>query len=132
MMEDNGFIRALFTLTFLIGLLIMPAVTLTKATAADPVTLKVFNPTGAFEVTQLHAPRLPDLRGKTICELSNGGWEDHRILPAIRELLRKRFPDAKFIPLNEFPIGTENIDKDSTIDMVVKKGCQAVITGMAG
>jgi len=131
-MKQEGFMKKVFILTILIGLLTILMVLTSVARSTAKTTLKVYNPTGAFEVTQLHAPRLPDLGGKTICELSNGGWEDHRIFPAIRELLAKQFPDARFIPLDEFPIGTENIDKDSTIDMVVKKGCQAVITGMAG
>jgi hypothetical protein len=116
----------------LIGLLTMMFFLTQAATSPAATTLNVYNPTGGFEVTQLHAPRLPDLKGKTICELSNGAWEDHRILPAIREALAKQIPDAKFIPLDQFPIGSENVDKDSTIDLVVKKGCQAVITGMAG
>ena len=103
-----------------------------EATTTGPVTLKVYNPAGAYEITQLHAHRLLDLRGKTICELSNGVWEDLRTFSLIRELLQKRFPDAKFIPFTEFPIGTEQIDKESTVDMVVKKGCHAVITGNAG
>ena len=131
-MKDEGFMKKVFSLTILIGLLTIFIVFTSGGNSAAKTTLKLYNPTGAFEVTQLHAPRLPDLGGKTICELSNGGWEDHRIFPAIRELLAKQFPDAKFIPLDKFPIGTEHMDKDSTIDLVVKTGCQAVITGMAG
>jgi len=131
-MEHEGVIKKVLMLSILTGLLTILVVFTSAVNSEAKTTLIVYNPTGAFEVSQLHAPRLPDLRGKTICELSNGGWEDHRILPAIRELLAKQFPDAKFIPLDEFPIGTENIDKDSTIDMLVKKGCQAIITGMAG
>ena len=131
-MKHGRFVKNVLALSILIGLLTTLVLLTRVADSEAATTLKVYNPTGAFEVTQLHAPRLPDLRGKTICELSNGGWEDHRIFPAIRELLAKQFPDAKFIPLDKFPIGTENIDKDSTIDLVVKTGCQAVITGMAG
>jgi len=86
------------------GLLTAMALLTLVATSPAATTLNVYNPTGGFEVTQLHAPRLPDLKGKTICELSNGGWEDHRILPAVRQSLAKQFPDAKFIPLDQFPI----------------------------
>jgi hypothetical protein len=103
-----------------------------EATVVGPVTLNLYNPTGGTEVTQVHAPRLPNLNGKTICELSNGTWGDLRTFPLIRELLQRRFPDAKLIPFTEFPVGSEQIDKESTIDMVIKKGCQAVITGNAG
>lgn len=96
-----------------------------------PVTLKVYNPAGGFEVTQVHAPRLLDLNGKTICELSNGAWESPRTFVFIRELLQKQFADVRLIPFTEFPMGSEQIDKESTIDVLVQKGCQAVITGNA-
>lgn len=69
--------------------------------AADPVTLEVYDATGAFEITKLHAPRLPDLNGKTICEISNNQWEARRTFPLIRELLQKQFPTAKIIPYDE-------------------------------
>ena len=72
------------------------------------------------------------LAGKTICELSNGEWRGQRTFPAIRELLHKRFPDATFVPFDEFPVGTEQIDNETTIDMVVRRGWQAVIVGNAG
>ena len=121
----------------LIGLMAMSGIFSTKeAIAAVPVTLELYDPTGAVEVTQLHAPRLADLHGKTICELSDGTWEDHRTFPLIRELLQKQFPTAKFIPYTEFPHGSGStgylIDDDKVAEMVKKKGCQAVITGNAG
>ena len=94
--------------------------------------LEVYDPTGNTQIFQSHAPRLDTLAGKTICELSNGEWGAQRIFPAIREVLQKRFPDAKFVPFTEFPVGTEEIDNETTIDRVVRRGCQAVITGNAG
>ena len=100
--------------------------------AAAPVTLKVYDPTGAIEVTQLFAPRLADLHGKTICELSNGSWEAHRTFPVIRELLQRQFPTAKFIPYTDFPVGTAKIDVPGIGNVVKKKGCDAVIVGNAG
>ena len=95
------------------------------------VELEVLNPTGAREVSNVHAPRLPDLNGKTICELSNGIWEMHRTFPLIRELLQKRFPAVKIIPYTEFPVGTRNIDDERIAAMVKAKGGHAVITGNA-
>ncbi len=96
------------------------------------VTLKVYNPTGAIETTRVHAPRLDTLAGKTICELSNGGWEYDRIFPAIRELLQKQFPTAKIIPYTETISQRSVIENLDQVGKVVKeKGCQAVITGMA-
>ncbi|MBI2853360.1 MAG: hypothetical protein HYX87_00380 [Chloroflexi bacterium] len=95
------------------------------------VTLEVYNPTGATEKTQRHAPRLDTLEGKTICELVNGSWQVQRTFPLIRQLLQKRFPSAKFIPYTEFPSG-QDIDSDRTADILVEKGCQGVILGNAG
>jgi hypothetical protein len=53
------------------------------------------------------------------------------VLPYLREQLLQRFSDLKIIPYTEFPRGTENIDKDSTIELLLQKGCDAVITGNA-
>ncbi len=100
--------------------------------AADPVKIDVYDPTGAIEVTQLFAPRLSDLHGKTICELSNDTWEATRSLAAIRELLQRQYPTAKIIPYTEFPQGTEKIDVDKIGDLAKQKGCQAAIVGNAG
>jgi hypothetical protein len=103
-----------------------------SAKAADPVSLSLYNPTGGVEVTSLHAPRLGDLHGKTICELSDDMWEVHRTLPALRELLKRQFPTAKVIPYTEFPHSQNLTDNDKTIKMFKDKGCQAVIVGNAG
>ncbi len=98
----------------------------------NSVTLKVYNPTGAVETTLLHAPRLDTLAGKTICELSNAGWEHDRIFPAIRELLQKRFPTAKIVPYDDAIWLRPQIENLEHVSKVIKeKRCQAVITGMA-
>lgn len=104
---------------------------------AGPVTLEVFDPTGAIEVTQLHAVRLDTLEGKTICELSNESWQYDRTFPLIRELLQKQFPTATFIPYTELPNGKEgagvyDIDSQAAVDAVIAAGCDAVIAGNAG
>jgi hypothetical protein len=101
------------------------------AMAAEPVTLKVYDPTGAIQVTQLFTPRLSDLHGKTICEISDDAWEDHRTFPVIRTLLQNQFPTAKIIPYTEFPKGKDKIDVDKIGNMAKQKGCQAVIVGNA-
>jgi len=46
------------------------------------LNLKYSIPTGSLEVAHLHAPRLAGLNGKTICELGDAKWEDHRIFPS--------------------------------------------------
>lgn len=98
----------------------------------NEVTLEMFNPCGALEAPESHAPRLDSLAGKTICELSNDSWEPDRTFEAIRQELQRRFPDARIIPHTEFPIGNNDIDTDNIVELVKKRGCQAVISGNAG
>jgi hypothetical protein len=102
--------------------------------AQNPVILEMLDPNGSVEVTYLHASRLPDLEGKVICELSARKWEAGRTFPALRELLKKRFPTTRILPFTEFPQGPEigGIDDDKTAELVASKGCQAVILGNAG
>ena len=93
--------------------------------------LTVHNPAGAVEVMQMHAPRLESLNGNVLGELGNGSWEDQAVLPAVRKALQKRFPDLTIIPYTEFPRGTENVDSDATIDLLLKRGVQGLISGNA-
>ncbi len=116
-------------------LAVLGVVTTPSATAQAPVTLTLYDPTGAFEVTQTFAPRLPDLNGKTICELSNDSWEAKRTFPLIESLLQKQFPTIKIISWDQFPHGNiaeTGIDNDKAATAVKQKGCQAVIVGNAG
>jgi hypothetical protein len=101
------------------------------ALSADPAILEVYDPTGAMEITEVHAPRLDTLDGKTICELSNDSWQAYRVLPEIRRLLQKRFPTAKFIPYTEFPMGNERMDTEKAAELVARAGAHAVIIGNA-
>ncbi len=108
-----------------------PTPTATVAAQAGAVTLQVYDPGGAFEVTQLFAPRLADLSGKTICMSSNNLWEAQRTLPLIKELLQKQYPTAKFIPYTEFNLSGEMTDAE--VSKALKAtGCDAVIFGNAG
>ncbi len=102
-----------------------------KVLSADSAVLEVYDPTGAMEITEAHAPRLETLDGKTICELSNDSWQAHRVLPEIRRLLQERFPTAKFIPYTEFPMGNERIDSEKAAELVARAGAHAVIIGNA-
>ena len=97
------------------------------------VQLEVYNPSGATEMVSSHAPRLDTLSGKTIAELSNAEWEYSRTFALIRELLQKRFPDAKIIPYTEFPqgTGTGGIGIDGIERLVKDKTADAVIVGNA-
>jgi hypothetical protein len=106
-----------------------------EALAAELATLTVYDPTGAFEVTETFSPRVADLNGKTICELSNDSWEHSRTFARIRELLQRQFPTAKIITWDKFPHGNvaaTGIDNDDTAKKVKAAGCQAVIVGNAG
>ena len=99
---------------------------------SNRITLKIFNPAGIIENTQLHASRLDTLEGKTLCELSNAGWEYNRIFPAVREQLQKMFPTAKIIPYTEIITTRPDIENLPLVNKVLKeKRCDAVISGMA-
>ncbi len=118
---------------FWVGFIALLAVPLTRdAAAQSPVTLTVYDPTGAFQVTQTFAPRLPDLSGKTICEVTNGSWEADRMFPAIRQLLQRQYPTAKIITFDQFPRLSTGIDVPGLEDAVKAKGCQGAIVGNAG
>jgi hypothetical protein len=137
-MKNKNHVGEFFALVLLVGLIALGvSPSLRDASAQSPVTLKVYDPTGAFEVTQIFSPRLADLNGKTICELSNNSWEHNRILPEIRQLLQKQFPTSKIISYDKLPSGmttvsTAGIDSDNAAAAVKAAGCEAVIVGMAG
>ena len=94
------------------------------------VSVQVYDPTGATEVVEHHAPRLKDLSGKTIGELSDRVWEDYRTFPRIRELMQRRFPDVKVIPYTEFP-SIYGVKAEVLSRAVEDKKCDAVIVGNA-
>lgn len=96
----------------------------------SPPFVEVYDPTGAIEATESHAPRLEGLNGKTICELSDRVWEDNRTFPLIRELLQKRFSDMEIVPYTQFP-NVYGIKDDVLIKALKEKGCDAVIVGNA-
>ncbi len=104
------------------------------APQASSVDLKVFNPVGSYQVSQLFAPRLTDLNGITLCELSSYNWEWQRTFPVIRELLKKQFPTIKIIPWDQLGINSRLEEEDHALvtKRLKEKGCQAVIVGNAG
>ncbi|MBI2910069.1 MAG: hypothetical protein HYX92_20705 [Chloroflexi bacterium] len=100
---------------------------------------RVLSPLGEPTVEKVGvAPRLKDLKGKTICEIANGA--QHRgpvAFPIIRELLQRRYPDIKVIPYTEFPVqdihgSTRQILErvEAAVALAEQKGCDAVITGI--
>lgn len=95
------------------------------------VTLSVFDPSGATEIAQLHAPRLGSLANKNIAMLSDDMWQAHRMLPMVREYLQTAFPNVEIIPETALPMGSTAIDQDTTADLLIERGVDAVIVGNA-
>jgi hypothetical protein len=48
------------------------------------------------------APRIPDLNGKTVCELWDVIFRGETIYPLVRDYIRQRFPGVKFVGYEEF------------------------------
>ena len=85
------------------------------------------------------APRVSDLSGKTVCEVSNGQFMSHVSFPIIRELLQKRYSGIKIIPYTEFEDqrvdgSTEQIlgRAETAVAQMAQGRCDAVITGNGG
>jgi hypothetical protein len=95
------------------------------------VTLKVFDPSGATEITRLHAPRLESLANKNIAMLSDDMWQAHRILPMIRDYLEATIPGIEIVSATAFPMGNTAMDREETADMFVERGIDAVVVGNA-
>ena len=93
--------------------------------------LEVYDPSGATEVTKLHAPRLDSLSGKTIGFISNDMWQAHRMLPMLRDWLAARYPDATLVAESEFPMGNTLMDTEDAVDRLQARGVDAVIVGNA-
>lgn len=79
------------------------------------------------------APRLSDLKGKTLGELSDYRFRAEEIFPMIRELLRKRYPGIKFVEYSVF--GNTHSPKEEEViaalpDLLYKHGCNTVISGI--
>ena len=103
----------------------------------DRVIYNVVSPVGEYvgEARPI-APRLPDLNGKTVGEVWNGMFRGDATFPILRELLKKRYPDIKFVPYTEFPsfLPMGNID-DAAMELreaLLRSGCDAVIAGVGG
>jgi hypothetical protein len=96
--------------------------------------IEVYAPAGSARDSNKfqYARRLTDLAGKTIGEISNRLWEADRIFPRIREALKARYPDIKFVPYTEFPHHADDIqDNEQLPDLVASKGVDAVIGSSA-
>ncbi|MBI2910073.1 MAG: hypothetical protein HYX92_20725 [Chloroflexi bacterium] len=98
---------------------------------------EVLSPLGEPTVEKVGvAPRLSDLRGKTVCEVWNRGFRGDVSFPIIREMLQERYPGVKVVPFTEFPMqdtcgSTSELQGrvDAAIALAIQRGCDAMITG---
>lgn len=95
------------------------------------VKLEFYDPSGALEVTQSHAPRLASLEGKRIGIVSNEQWQAYRMLPLLKSMLEEDFPGTEVLPIDTFPQGNALIGTEETAALVRKSGVDAVIVGNA-
>lgn len=95
-------------------------------------------PSGKLMVkTATLAPRLSDLEGKTICEFSHDSYRGDDIFPALRESLKKRYKDIKFVEYSTFgnfrdprKYGAELEKYPGLRDLLRSHKCDAVVVGM--
>ena len=80
-------------------------------------------------------PRIADLNGKTICELSDYSFRGEEIFPIVRESLRKIYPGIKFAEYTQFgnTHGSTEAEVIRTLPAMLKEhGCDGVISGVGG
>ncbi len=93
-------------------------------------------PSGKLAYQQLALkPRIADLNGKTICELSDYSFRGEEIFPIVRESLRTLYPGIKFVEYTEF--GNTHGSTESEViktlpEMLKAHGCDGVISGVGG
>lgn len=79
------------------------------------------------------AARLPDLNGKTICELWDVIFRGEIIYPLVREYVKAQFPRAKFIEYSEFGNVYGPREREVVAGLaneLRKRRCDAVIVGI--
>jgi len=95
------------------------------------VKLEFYDPSGAIEVSQPHAPRLVSLNGARIGFITNDQWQAYRTLPLLKAVLERDFPGVEVLPLDAFPQGNARIGEEETARRVKQSGVGAVIIGNA-
>jgi hypothetical protein len=93
--------------------------------------IEFYDPSGALEVTQKHAPRLDTLEGRRIGFVSNEQWQAFRTLPLLKKLFETDFPGIEMLPIDAFPQGNGLIGEEDTAQKVKASGVDAVIIGNA-
>jgi hypothetical protein len=80
-------------------------------------------------------PRIADLNGKTICELSDYSFRGEEIFPIVRESLRRQYPGIRFIEYTTFgnTHGSTEAEVIQNLPAMLKaNGCDGVISGVGG
>jgi hypothetical protein len=81
------------------------------------------------------APRLPDLRGKTVGELYNQLFKGDILFAELRRLLQGRFPGVRFVDYDVFG-DTHGQHESAVVAALPEKlrshGCDAVISAVGG
>jgi hypothetical protein len=104
-------------------------------------TFRVVKPMGESPVKMISmAPRLDTLDGKTIAFVTNRLFKYEVTFPVIEQLLKKNYPNSKVISFEEFHVisnaelAVELRAKAIQLlgDQLLKRGCQAVISGNGG
>ena len=95
------------------------------------VKLEFYDPSGALEVSQPHAPRLESLEGKRIGFVTNDQWQAYRMMPMLKSLLEEDFKDVEVLAIDAYPTGNLHIGTEETARLVKKSGVDAVIVGNA-
>lgn len=79
------------------------------------------------------APRIPDLNGKTICELWDVVFRGETIFPLVRDYIKARFSRAKIVEYSEFGNFHGAHERTATAalpEQLRRHGCDAVIVGV--
>jgi len=80
-------------------------------------------------------PRIADLNGKTICELSDYSFRGEEICPIVTELFRQQYPGIKFVEYTNFgnTHGAAEAEVIHNLPAMLKEhGCDGVISGVGG
>ena len=78
------------------------------------VKLEFYDPSGALEVSQPHAPRLASLEGKRIGIVTNEQWQAYRMMPKLKELLEQDFGNVEVLAVDAYPQGNLLIGTEET------------------
>ena len=94
----------------------------------------VYDPTGSIEITQVYAPRLDSLEGKTIAFISDDAWEDDRTFDLIKDLFAEKYPTTTILMQDNFPHGIDSITRENNgiPELLKEQNVDAAIVGNAG